>query len=132
MRHELAGLNVLRLSASRPRPRSPTASTSRRECLHAIYDLGGGTFDLSILRTTRGVFEVLATGGDTALGGDDFDPRPRLLGAGARASPACRVGRATCDCDGGARDERGALGPSHRSLEIAPIRCSRRPEIDTR
>ena len=39
----------------------------------AIYDLGGGTFDISILRLTKGVFEVLATGGDTALGGDDFD-----------------------------------------------------------
>ncbi|MCT1293296.1 Hsp70 family protein, partial [Pseudomonas aeruginosa] len=43
------------------------------EGLVAIYDLGGGTFDISILRLTRGVFEVLATGGDTALGGDDFD-----------------------------------------------------------
>ncbi|MCH1922348.1 Hsp70 family protein, partial [Shewanella sp. A3A] len=39
----------------------------------AIYDLGGGTFDISILRLNRGVFEVLATGGDSALGGDDFD-----------------------------------------------------------
>lgn len=39
----------------------------------AVYDLGGGTFDISILRLSRGVFEVLATGGDSALGGDDFD-----------------------------------------------------------
>lgn len=69
----LAGLNVLRL------PNEPTAAAvaygldKGAEGLVAIYDLGGGTFDISILRLTRGVFEVLATGGDTALGGDDFD-----------------------------------------------------------
>ena len=45
------------------------------EGVYAVYDLGGGTFDISILRLTRGVFEVLATGGDSALGGDDFDHR---------------------------------------------------------
>jgi len=43
------------------------------EGVYAVYDLGGGTFDLSLLRLTQGVFEVIATGGDTALGGDDFD-----------------------------------------------------------
>ena len=43
------------------------------EGLYAVYDLGGGTFDISLLRLTRGVFEVVATGGDAALGGDDFD-----------------------------------------------------------
>ncbi|MBG4797972.1 Fe-S protein assembly chaperone HscA [Pseudomonas aeruginosa] len=69
----LAGLNVLRLL------NAPTAAAvaygldKGAEGLVAIYDLGGGTFDISILRLTRGVFEVLATGGDTALGGDDFD-----------------------------------------------------------
>ncbi|MDI3938607.1 Fe-S protein assembly chaperone HscA [Pseudomonas aeruginosa] len=69
----LAGLNVLRLL------NEPTAAAvaygldKGAEGLVAIYDLGGGTFDISILRLTRGVFEVLATGGDTALGGDDFD-----------------------------------------------------------
>lgn len=69
----LAGLNVLRLL------NEPTAAAEAygldkgAEGLVAIYDLGGGTFDISILRLTRGVFEVLATGGDTALGGDDFD-----------------------------------------------------------
>ncbi|MBG4121365.1 Fe-S protein assembly chaperone HscA [Pseudomonas aeruginosa] len=69
----LAGLNVLRLL------NEPTAAAvaygldKGAEGLGAIYDLGGGTFDISILRLTRGVFEVLATGGDTALGGDDFD-----------------------------------------------------------
>ncbi|AYC31951.1 Fe-S protein assembly chaperone HscA [Pseudomonas cavernae] len=69
----LAGLNVLRLL------NEPTAAAvaygldQQAEGVVAIYDLGGGTFDISILRLTRGVFEVLATGGDSALGGDDFD-----------------------------------------------------------
>ncbi|MFX6011114.1 Hsp70 family protein, partial [Acinetobacter baumannii] len=45
------------------------------EGIFAVYDLGGGTFDISILKLTRGVFEVLSTGGDSALGGDDFDHR---------------------------------------------------------
>ncbi|WP_248802758.1 Fe-S protein assembly chaperone HscA [Pseudomonas sp. MWU13-2100] len=69
----LAGLNVLRLL------NEPTAAAvaygldQNAEGVVAIYDLGGGTFDISILRLTRGVFEVLATGGDSALGGDDFD-----------------------------------------------------------
>lgn len=68
-----AGLHVLRLL------NEPTAAAiaygldSGQEGLIAVYDLGGGTFDISILRLSRGVFEVLATGGDTALGGDDFD-----------------------------------------------------------
>jgi len=70
---KLAGLNVLRLL------NEPTAAAvaygldQHAEGLVAIYDLGGGTFDISILRLTGGVFEVLATGGDSALGGDDFD-----------------------------------------------------------
>ncbi|VVM55602.1 Chaperone protein HscA [Pseudomonas fluorescens] len=70
---KLAGLNVLRLL------NEPTAAAvaygldQNAEGLVAIFDLGGGTFDISILRLTAGVFEVLATGGDTALGGDDFD-----------------------------------------------------------
>ncbi|TGD73937.1 Fe-S protein assembly chaperone HscA [Mangrovimicrobium sediminis] len=69
----LAGLKVLRLL------NEPTAAAvaygldSREEGVVAVYDLGGGTFDISILRLHHGVFEVLATGGDTALGGDDFD-----------------------------------------------------------
>ncbi|WP_434772484.1 Fe-S protein assembly chaperone HscA [Pseudomonas entomophila] len=69
----LAGLEVLRLL------NEPTAAAvaygldQNAEGVVAIYDLGGGTFDISILRLTAGVFEVLATGGDTALGGDDFD-----------------------------------------------------------
>ena len=70
---KLAGLNVLRLL------NEPTAAAiaygldSGQEGVIAVYDLGGGTFDISILRLSHGVFEVLATGGDTALGGDDFD-----------------------------------------------------------
>jgi molecular chaperone HscA len=70
---KLAGLNVLRLL------NEPTAAAvaygldTGKEGVIAVYDLGGGTFDISILRLNKGVFEVLATGGDSALGGDDFD-----------------------------------------------------------
>lgn len=71
----LAGLNVLRLL------NEPTAAAvaygldNASEGIYVIYDLGGGTFDISILRLAKGVFEVLATNGDSALGGDDFDRR---------------------------------------------------------
>lgn len=74
---QLAGLNVLRLI------NEPTAAAiaygldNASEGIYAVYDLGGGTFDISILRLSRGVFEVIATGGDSALGGDDYD---RALG----------------------------------------------------
>jgi molecular chaperone HscA len=70
---QLAGLNVLRLI------NEPTAAAVAyglehgAEGLYAVYDLGGGTFDISLLRLSSGVFEVVATGGDSALGGDDFD-----------------------------------------------------------
>ena len=70
---QLAGINVLRLI------NEPTAAAiaygldNGSEGVYAIYDLGGGTFDISILRLTQGVFEVMATGGDSALGGDDYD-----------------------------------------------------------
>ena len=70
---QLAGLNVLRLI------NEPTAAAiaygldNASEGVYAVFDLGGGTFDISILRLTRGVFEVMATGGDSALGGDDYD-----------------------------------------------------------
>ncbi|MBI5918236.1 MAG: Fe-S protein assembly chaperone HscA [Nitrosomonadales bacterium] len=72
---KLAGLNVLRLL------NEPTAAAiaygldNASEGVYAVYDLGGGTFDISILRLSRGVFEVLAANGDSALGGDDFDHR---------------------------------------------------------
>ena len=71
----LAGLNVLRLL------NEPTAAAiaygldNASEGIYAVYDLGGGTFDLSILKLSRGVFEVIATSGDSMLGGDDFDQR---------------------------------------------------------
>ena len=70
---QLAGINVLRLI------NEPTAAAiaygldNASEGIYAVYDLGGGTFDISILQLSQGVFEVLATGGDTALGGDDYD-----------------------------------------------------------
>jgi molecular chaperone HscA len=70
---QLAGLNVLRLL------NEPTAAAiaygldNGAEGLYAVYDLGGGTFDISLLRLSRGVFEVIAVGGDSALGGDDYD-----------------------------------------------------------
>jgi molecular chaperone HscA len=72
---QLAGLNVLRLL------NEPTAAAiaygleNAAEGVYAVYDLGGGTFDISILRLSKGVFEVMATAGDAALGGDDFDQR---------------------------------------------------------
>ena len=72
---KLAGIEVLRLL------NEPTAAAiaygldNASEGVYAVYDLGGGTFDISILRMSRGVFEVLSTGGDSALGGDDFDHR---------------------------------------------------------
>ena len=88
---QLAGLNVLRLISE------PTAAAIAyglehgSEGLYAVYDLGGGTFDISLLRLTQGVFEVVATGGDSALGGDDFDAalaQGALAEAGLEATTA--------------------------------------------
>ena len=85
---QLAGLNVLRLI------NEPTAAAiaygldQSSEGVYAVYDLGGGTFDISILRLTRGVFEVLATGGDSALGGDDYD---RTLVEFVQSTTSCVV-----------------------------------------
>ncbi|QFI55426.1 Fe-S protein assembly chaperone HscA [Aeromonas simiae] len=84
----LAGLHVLRLL------NEPTAAAiaygldSGQEGVIAVYDLGGGTFDISILRLNRGVFEVMATGGDSALGGDDFD---HLLADWIRDQAGCET-----------------------------------------
>ena len=84
----LAGLNVLRLI------NEPTAAAVAygldhgSEGLYAVYDLGGGTFDISLLRLTHGVFEVVATGGDAALGGDDYRRRAGRLGARRRPARA--------------------------------------------
>lgn len=69
----LAGLHVLRLLNEPTSAAIAYGLDSGQEGVIAVYDLGGGTFDISILRLSRGVFEVLATGGDSALGGDDFD-----------------------------------------------------------
>ncbi len=92
---KLAGLNVLRLI------NEPTAAAiaygldNASEGLYAIYDLGGGTFDISLLRLTRGVFEVVATGGDSALGGDDYDERlAQALLQRERAQPLSALGAA--------------------------------------
>ena len=84
------------------------ASTTAARACTLIYDLGGGTFDVSLLRLSRGVFEVVATGGDSALGGDDFD---RALASWALA--ACGVGgadraRQASRADRRARREGGA------------------------
>ncbi|MEY4419911.1 MAG: hypothetical protein RLZZ498_507 [Pseudomonadota bacterium] len=85
---QLAGIHVLRLI------NEPTAAAiaygldQASEGVYAVYDLGGGTFDISILRLTRGVFEVLATGGDSALGGDDYD---RALADWVQAQAGCAI-----------------------------------------
>ena len=85
---QLSGLNVLRLI------NEPTAAAiaygldQASEGVYAVYDLGGGTFDISILRLSRGVFEVLATGGDSALGGDDYD---RALADHVQAATGGRI-----------------------------------------
>ncbi len=103
---QLAGLNVLRLISE------PTAAAvaygldQGAEGLYAVYDLGGGTFDISLLRLTRGVFEVVATGGDAALGGDDIDQALAdwaLAQAGAVAASA--------------RDKRAALVAARATKE---------------
>ena len=103
---QLAGLNVLRLI------NEPTAAAlaygleNGSEGLYAVYDLGGGTFDISLLRLSRGVFEVVATGGDAALGGDDFDDllaRWALIQAGLEAL--------------GARDRRAVLVAARSAKE---------------
>ncbi|MBL8839540.1 MAG: Fe-S protein assembly chaperone HscA [Alphaproteobacteria bacterium] len=90
----LAGLEVLRLV------NEPTAAAlaygldKHSEGLYAIYDLGGGTFDFSLLRLEKGVFQVLATGGDAALGGDDFD---HAVAARLLAERAAQIAGATVD-----------------------------------
>lgn len=93
---QLAGIKLLRLI------NEPTAAAiaygldNASEGIYAVYDLGGGTFDISILRLTRGVFEVIATGGDSALGGDDYDQALAawvLAQTGAQAADAHDLAR---------------------------------------
>ncbi len=118
----LAGLEVLRLI------NEPTAAAiaygldKQAEGTFAVFDLGGGTFDISILKLEDGVFEVKATGGDSALGGDDFDraiaerargcarPRegPGHRGAGGRGAVTDRRGASGAGARRGPRDEREA------------------------
>ena len=107
---QLAGLNVLRLI------NEPTAAAvaygleNGSEGLYAVYDLGGGTFDISLLRLSRGVFEVVATGGDAALGGDDFD---EALAQWALA----QAGAAALD----ARDRRALLVAARQAKEALTL-----------
>ncbi len=104
----LAGLNVLRLL------NEPTAAAvaygldHNPEGVYAIYDLGGGTFDISILRLNRGVFEVMATGGDSALGGDDMD----------HAIAAWMMQQAGIGNDADHRRMRGLLQEARRAKEV--------------
>jgi len=121
---QLAGLNVLRLI------NEPTAAAvaygldNGSEGLYAVYDLGGGTFDISLLRLHRGVFEVVATGGDAALGGDDFD---HALAEWAMA----RAGRSAVSH----QDKRAVLVAARAtkealsSAEAAELRCTLGGEV---
>jgi molecular chaperone HscA len=120
----LAGLEVVRLVAE------PTAAAlaygldQRRQGLFAVYDLGGGTFDVSILRLADGVFEVLATAGDSRLGGDDLDAvvATRLLG-GSGLAPTPEVLRGAA---AGARRLREALSSQQEAsaeLELGGAPC---------
>ena len=139
----LAGLNVLRLISE------PTAAAvaygldNASEGLYAVYDLGGGTFDISLLRLTRGVFEVVATGGDAALGGDDIDHALAdwtLAQAGvAAASPqdkraALVAARATKEALSGAEAAEWACTIDGREWRVAVSRARldalARPWID--
>ena len=132
----LAGLEVLRLV------NEPTAASlaygldERAEGTVAVYDLGGGTFDVSILKLRGGVFEVLATSGDTRLGGDDFDVRladlfspscPNALRrAPAGAGPGARDGGAREACAVGRDADRRSSWPRPRDGSIRRDRASRR------
>lgn len=93
----IAGLEVLRLLSE------PTAAAvaygldNGAEGVYAVFDLGGGTFDVSVLRLTRGVFEVIATGGDSALGGDDFDRRVVEWALQETGTSAAQAGRSALD-----------------------------------
>ncbi len=127
----LAGIEVLRL-LNEPTAAAVAYGLDRNpEGLYCVYDLGGGTFDVSLLRLSEGVFEVLATGGDAALGGDDMDAAVVALwtARGARAgSPEAsrRLLRA-------ARDARERLtGETEVAVDVAPIYTGRltRSELD--
>ena len=116
-------------STSRPRRRSPTASARNIERKVAVYDLGGGTFDISILEIGNGVFEVIATAGDTFLGGEDFDARiidwlvfglregarhRSAQGQDGAAAPEGRAEKAKCELSTRARRPRSTCRSSSR------------------
>jgi molecular chaperone HscA len=122
----LAGLNVLRLI------NEPTAAAVAyglehgSEGLYAVYDLGGGTFDISLLRLSRGVFEVVATGGDAALGGDDFDEalaRWALAQAGLSA-PDARSRRSVLVAARQAKEALTLAGQADMRFEVGGARHS--------
>jgi len=129
---QLAGLNVLRLI------NEPTAAAiaygldNAAEGVYAIYDLGGGTFDISILRLSQGVFEVLSTGGDSALGGDDYDralAEAILVRSGLSADTAedqAVLMAAARACKEALSDEDIATVLRSRSLHVPCKRCARR------
>ena len=136
MPRKLAGLNVLRLI------NEPTAAAiaygldNASEGVYAVYDLGGGTFDISILRLTQGVFEVIATGGDSALGGDDYDRaladwmlrKAGLQAADARDKAAmqdggaCRKGTTDCVGNGGVAAGLAGKVPSRSTITRSGFR----------
>jgi molecular chaperone HscA len=122
----LAGLTVLRLL------NEPTAAAvaygldNGAEGLYAVYDLGGGTFDISILRLSRGVFEVIATGGDSALGGDDFDQRIvewalRETGLAGKEADEHPIASALAAGSLGAHDLRAMLDAARRAKEALSL-----------
>ncbi len=140
---QLAGLNVLRLISE------PTAAAvaygldHASEGLYAVYDLGGGTFDISLLRLTQGVFEVVATGGDAALGGDDIDQALAdwaLAQAGALAATAQDKRAATVAAravkealsDGDAATWQASIGGRELAVVVprAELEALARPFID--
>ncbi|MGI9336986.1 MAG: Fe-S protein assembly chaperone HscA [Gammaproteobacteria bacterium] len=108
----LAGLPVLRL-LSEPTAAAVAYGLDRAgEGVHAVYDLGGGTFDISVLRFSRGVFEVLAISGDSALGGDDYD----------RALAHLAAAKTGCDDDGGESIMTAARKAKERLSAAAQVR----------
>lgn len=137
----LAGLDVLRLV------NEPTAASlaygldKGAEGVIAVYDLGGGTFDVSILRLHAGIFEVLATNGDTRLGGDDFDARLAALllegvPAAGRERPDLRARvlaaaeRAKCELSSQERVEVDVAGHGRRSLTRAELEATIRDLVE--
>jgi molecular chaperone HscA len=121
---QLAGLNVLRLI------NEPTAAAiaygleNGSEGLYAIYDLGGGTFDISLLRLAKGVFEVVATGGDSALGGDDYDERLAELLLSKAGLPALNA------ID--AHDKRGVLREARAIKQQLSVEADARAKVGLR